>query len=416
MLAFISHICEEIDVKGKFIEACMKEKNNKDESERATRLTKSQLRSFKMLVDDEWKPKPSRLHNFRIFSKEGVEILEQDLFFIRPKDVLYLELDKNDFNYGQILDQFKILEKIGQGGFGKVFKVQDRHSNKMFAMKTIKTDTYYNKANKIEELFREQKILKKLSHRNIIKLHHSFQVKDDIWLIMDYASGGEFEYYLIHQENWRVSERKAKFFMQQILAAVSYCHSKGIIHRDLKPENILITYSKENLQENLFHTTDHKKESFKDIVLKVTDFGIAGVKHAGLKGEETNAGTAKFMAPELRNGSDISATKALDIYSWGIILYMTVFGDHPYVTKDPNDRSITITKKKLSFGGVKVSKHLKDLITQMLEEDPKKRITMYGILNHDWFKTADDIEDTFVPESISPHSKFFEEAGFQLLI
>ena len=164
-------------------------------------LTRNQLRQFKILLDRDWQPKESSLGKFKLYSKEGVEIQQQDLIFIQPYDVLYIDLNNNQFNYGQILDQFEILEKIGQGGFGSVYKIKEKNTLKIYAMKTIKTESYLNKANKIEELFREQKILKQLNHRNIIRLHHAFQVKDNICLIMDYACGGEFEYYLIHQPN-----------------------------------------------------------------------------------------------------------------------------------------------------------------------------------------------------------------------
>jgi len=164
-------------------------------------LTRNQLRLFKILLDSDWEPKESSIEKFKLYSKEGVEIQQQDLLFIRPQDVLYIDLDNNQFNYGQILDQFEILEKIGQGGFGSVYKIKEKHTLKIYAMKTIKAESYLNKANKIEELFREQKILKQLDHRNIIRLHHAFQVKGKICLIMDYACGGEFEYYLVHQPN-----------------------------------------------------------------------------------------------------------------------------------------------------------------------------------------------------------------------
>ena len=132
-------------------------------------------------------------NEFKLYSKEGVELNQDDLFFIRNGDVLYLDLEAKEFNYGQIFDQFKILEKLGQGGFGSVYKVLSNENNKIYAMKTMKIDEYITKANKIEELFREQKLLMQLDHHNIIRLHHAFQVGDDIWLIMDYASGGEFE-------------------------------------------------------------------------------------------------------------------------------------------------------------------------------------------------------------------------------
>ena len=99
---------------------------------------KSNLNNFKYLLDEDWEPKPECLKQIKIYSKEGVEIQEQDLFFIRPKDTLYIDLNKNEFNYGQILDQFEILEKIGQGGFGWVYRIKEKETGKIYAMKTIK--------------------------------------------------------------------------------------------------------------------------------------------------------------------------------------------------------------------------------------------------------------------------------------
>mmetsp|Transcript_19232 Transcript_19232/g.18914 ORF Transcript_19232/g.18914 Transcript_19232/m.18914 type:complete len:305 (+) Transcript_19232:361-1275(+) len=246
-------------------------------------------------------------------------------------------------------------------------------------------------------------MLKQLNHRNIIKLHHSFQVKNDICLVMDYADGGELEHYLVKQEGYRVSEKQAKFFMLQILSAVSHCHSKGIIHRDLKPQNILITYSQHgNLDHSLFEM-DPNKEPYEDMVLKVADFGIAGIKRAGTRGESTNAGTEKFMAPELKDKKDISATKALDIYSLGIILYIIVMGKHPFVTKH-KDGTRTVSTK-LRFSDWKISKNCKDLIKRMIEEDPSERINMYDILNHDWFNQKCESDVSFFQESPSPKTK-----------
>jgi protein-serine/threonine kinase len=83
----------------------------------------------------------------------------------------------------------------------------------------------------------------------------------------------------------------------------------------------------------LFDNIQEDQEPYEDVVLKVTDFGIAGIKRDGAKGEYSNAGTAKFMAPELHTGSDTSATKALDIWALGIILYLIIFGEHPFYDK-----------------------------------------------------------------------------------
>lgn len=120
--------------------------------------------------------------------------------------------------------------------------------------------------------------------------------------------------------------------------------------------------------------------------MKITDFGIAGVKRAGSKGEQSSAGTVKFMAPELRSGNDISATKALDIWSLGIILFMIVFGEHPFSKKLKGKTTFTDNKFKLNFSSVKVTLEFKDLIRNMLDKDPEKRIRMFGILNHKWFE------------------------------
>ena len=335
-------------------------------------------------------------NEFKLYSKEGVELNQDDLFFIRNGDVLYLDLEAKEFNYGQIFDQFKILEKLGQGGFGSVYKVLSNENNKIYAMKTMKIDEYITKANKIEELFREQKLLMQLDHHNIIRLHHAFQVGDDIWLIMDYASGGEFEKYLCNKPHWRVSEKEARFLILQIWRAVSFWHQKGIIHRDLKPENILVTYSNEDREDEIYvDDAVEQKEPYEDIVLKVSDFGIAGIKKTGAKGEETHAGTAKFMAPELHTGHDISANKSLDIWAIGIILYMMVFGYHPFKVKDREQTIKNIIEQNVKFSNdVPITYELKDLLRKMLEKDPEKRINMFKIMNHKWFDLKErDIDE-----------------------
>ena len=350
-----------------------------------------QLKWFRRLFDEDWVPKITSTSDFKLYSKEGIELNEDDLYFIHKNDVLYLELEGKSFNYGQILDQFQVLEKVGQGGFGAVYKVWDKENSKIYAMKTLKIEEYINKASKIEELFREQKTLKQLDHHHIIRLHHAFQVGEDIWLIMDYASGGEFEQYLWSKTNWRVSEKEARYLISQIWRAVSYCHQKGIIHRDLKPENILVTYASEGRDNNIFiDNLLMDREPYENIVLKVSDFGIAGIKRSGEKGEESNAGTAKFMAPELHTGKDISANKELDIWAIGLILYIMVFGYHPFKVKDREKTIKNIIEMKLKFPPeVSVTCEFKDLIWKMLDKNPNTRINMYNILNHPWFDLSD---------------------------
>lgn len=115
---------------------------------------------------------------------------------------------------------------------------------------------------------------------NIIKLHHTFILDKKIYLIMDYAEGGELEAHL--KQSKKLSELESWRIFKQICRSMSHCHQIGIIHRDLKPENVL------------FSDTEHTK-------IKVADFGIAGISK-GNNAEVNNYGTLKFMPPELLSG------------------------------------------------------------------------------------------------------------------
>lgn len=216
MRALFAHICIEIGVKKMYRERVRKYSQDDANDFHGQSLTLHQLVCFRKLLDEDWIPRMTVANEFKLFSKEGVELNEDDLFFIRNNDILYLELEGKEFNYGQILDQFQILEKIGQGGFGSVFKIVEKETKKIYAMKTIKVEEYTSKASKIEELFREQNTLKQLDHHHIIKLHHAFQAGEDICLIMEYAAGGEFEEYLCNKPHCRLSEKEARFLIAQI--------------------------------------------------------------------------------------------------------------------------------------------------------------------------------------------------------
>ena len=334
----------------------------------------------------------------KLYTKEGVELSDGDLFFLHHHELLYLDLKGNEFNYGQILDQYQVIEKLGEGGFGSVFKVIHKETNNIYAMKTIQVEDYFSKADRADELFREQKLLKQLDHGNIIKLYHAFKVGMEICLCMEYADGGELKQYLESKPNSRVSELEARYLISQIWRAISFWHQKGIIHRDLKPENVLIWYkSYKNEELNLSNklntylfSPDVYLYDYEDIIIKVSDFGIAGLKKTGTKGENTNAGTAKFMAPELQTRSDIEASTALDIWAIGIILFIMVYGYHPFKVKDRAQTIKNIIESPVKFDEtVDISEEWKLLIKQMLQKDPRNRINMFNILNSRWFEMTD---------------------------
>jgi serine/threonine protein kinase len=133
-------------------------------------------------------------------------------------------------------------------------------------------------ANTIQEIYREAESLKKMNHKNIIALYHAFLEGKQLCMIMEYAAGGELLKYV--EENTNIPEVDARRILLQIINAISYCHNRGIVHRDLKLENVLF-------------------KSKGDLIIKVVDFGIAGVCTTKQK-DKVDAGSVCYMPPEVR--------------------------------------------------------------------------------------------------------------------
>lgn len=197
---------------------------------------------------------------------------------------------------------------IGEGGFGKVYHGSHKKSGQQVAIKYIDLSEQLKKANKIEEIFKEAKILMQLSHKNIIKLHQACVIESDICLIMEYADGGELVD-LVHEQNG-ISELQSRNIVRQVTAAMQTCHSVGVIHRDLKLENVL------------FETQARTK-------IKVVDFGISGLVIGG-EAEKNNAATLKYMTPEMISTSGSTANPAMDVWAIGIMLYSCLFNRVPF--------------------------------------------------------------------------------------
>lgn len=210
-----------------------------------------------------------------------------------------------------------------------------------------------------EKVKREIKILKMCMHPHIIRLYEVIETRTDVYVFIEYSSGGELFDYIV--ERGRLSESEARRFFQQLLSGVEYCHANMIAHRDLKPENLL-------LDENCN--------------VKIADFGLSNCMRDGwfLK---TSCGSPNYAAPEVISGR-LYAGPEVDIWSCGVILYALLCGTLPF-----DDESIPYLFKKIK-GGIYIlpsylSDSSKDLISSMLITDPMKRITVEQIRAHPWF-------------------------------
>ena len=138
------------------------------------------------------------------YLKDGTELDDYDLIFLKDEEELWFSHKGEDFSYKQILSKYTTVSKLGQGGFGKVYLVEEKETNVKYAIKYIDISFFMSKADLVKEIFRESKTLSVLQHKNIITLHRTFLHKNDIVLIMEYAPDGELKKYVL--ENGGVSE------------------------------------------------------------------------------------------------------------------------------------------------------------------------------------------------------------------
>ncbi|CAK95072.1 unnamed protein product (macronuclear) [Paramecium tetraurelia] len=249
------------------------------------------------------------------------------------------------------------------GAYGEVRKAIHKSTNLMKAVKIIhKAQTSKEEQ---ERLMNEVKMLQKLDHPNIIKIHEFYQDERFFYIVTELCTGGEL-FDKIRQEG-SFSEKKAAEIMKQILSAINYCHDEKIVHRDLKPENLLYESDKENS------------------MLKIIDFGTSKEFVPNQKLNQ-KLGTPYYIAPEvLKKKYD----EKCDIWSCGVILYILLCGYPPFDGKTEEKIMEKVSKGVYSFDTQEweeVTKEGKEFIRKMLQFDPTKRYSAQQALNDPWIK------------------------------
>ncbi|KAK9497919.1 hypothetical protein O3M35_003817 [Rhynocoris fuscipes] len=274
------------------------------------------------------------------------------------------------------LNQYKLLDSIGQGSYGLVKLAYNAEDNTHYAMKILSKKKLFKKAgvfgrrnpkrkeiNPLDKIYREIAVLKKLDHPNIVKLVEVLDdpVEDNLYLVFELVKKGE----VLHLPTKSpLSEQKAWDYFRDVVLGLEYLHFQRIIHRDIKPSNLL-------LGEN-----GH---------IQIADLGVCN-EFDGIDACLNNtAGTPAFAAPEAICTSSHFSGKAYDIWSLGITLFSFVYGHVPFQAESIPALYNKIRNENLTFPDKPViSEELKDLITKMLCKDPSKRITLQEIKVHDW--------------------------------
>ncbi|XP_034091111.1 MAP/microtubule affinity-regulating kinase 3a isoform X2 [Gymnodraco acuticeps] len=243
---------------------------------------------------------------------------------------------------------YRLLKTIGKGNFAKVKLARHILTGREVAIKII--DKTQLNPNSLQKLFREVRIMKILNHPNIVKLFEVIETERTLYLVMEYASGGEVFDYLVAHGRMKEKEARAKF--RQIVSAVQYCHQKHIVHRDLKAENLLLDA---------------------DMNIKIADFGFSNEFTMGNK-LDTFCGSPPYAAPELFQGKKYDGPE-VDVWSLGVILYTLVSGSLPFDGQNLKELRERVLRGKYRIPFY-MSTDCENLLKRFLVLNPTKRGTL----------------------------------------
>uniref|UniRef100_A0AAZ3S8A9 non-specific serine/threonine protein kinase n=1 Tax=Oncorhynchus tshawytscha TaxID=74940 RepID=A0AAZ3S8A9_ONCTS len=255
------------------------------------------------------------------------------------------------------IGNYRLLKTIGKGNFAKVKLAH-------IYIHTHSADYLLCPL----QLFREVRIMKLLNHPNIVKLFEVIETEKTLYLVMEYASGGEVFDYLVAHGRMKEKEARAKF--RQIVSAVQYCHQKCIVHRDLKAENLLLD---------------------SDMNIKIADFGFSNEFVMGSK-LDTFCGSPPYAAPELFQGKKYDGPE-VDVWSLGVILYTLVSGSLPFDGQNLKELRERVLRGKYRIPFY-MSTDCENLLKKFLILNPTKRGSLeQQIMKDRWMNVGHEEEE-----------------------
>ncbi|CAD8050892.1 unnamed protein product [Paramecium sonneborni] len=291
-------------------------------------------------------------------------------FHAKQSDLLILKKILSKFvSFTKIQDFYEATEHLASGSNSQVYQVirkSDKNDN--FVTKCITKETIQNSVEKMNGLYDELNILKQLNHPNLPRFEEFYVGDGTYYIVLEYCKGQSLNSYikeLKHQLNVRIIQN----ILWELLQGVAYLHSLNIMHRDLKPENIIL-----NIQE-------------KKIDLKIVDFGLS-VKLEPNK-ELKKCGTPGYVAPEIINLKNGKYGLESDIFSVGCVFYKLLLRKDLFQGETQNEilsanRRCLFNIQNLSLIHIPIT--AQNLLSEMLQEDPRLRIKATSALHHSFFR------------------------------
>ncbi|RKP27086.1 kinase-like domain-containing protein, partial [Syncephalis pseudoplumigaleata] len=290
------------------------------------------------------------------------------------------------------LEDFRLLEKMGDGAFSKVYKAYDLRHRRPVAIKVVRK--YQLSNSQRASVLKEAAIMRGLSHPNIARLYGFRESDDYYYLMLELLTGGELFHRIVKLTYF--SEALARHVILQVAEGIRYLHEeKGVVHRDIKPENILfepipIRPSGPNAPAAPYDEDKVDEGIFVDGVggggigrVKIADFGLS--KEVWGESTMTPCGTVGYTAPEIVK--DERYSMGVDMWALGCVLYTMLCGFPPFYDENVQMLTEKVARGQYSFLSPwwdDISTEAKDLITHLLKVDPRERYTIREFLEHPW--------------------------------
>ncbi|CAL1409702.1 unnamed protein product [Linum trigynum] len=271
------------------------------------------------------------------------------------------------------LEDYHVIELVGEGSFGKVYKGRRKCTGQTVAMKFIMKQGKTEKD--VHNLRQEIEILRKLKHENVIEMLDSFESPQEFCVVTEFAQGELFE---ILEDDKCLPEEQVQAIAKQLVRALHYLHSNRIIHRDMKPQNILICSGS---------------------IVKLCDFGFARAMSQNTVVLRSIKGTPLYMAPELVREQPYNHTA--DLWSLGVILYELFVGQPPFYTNSVYALIRHIVKDPVKYPD-NMSSNFKSFLKGLLNKSPQNRLSWPHLLEHPFVKEiSDEMEGREVPFAVA---------------